>query len=63
MFDLSKLEKIQTPQDLREQAGSREALAYLASTDWYSLRCIEEKTPVPEAILKARALARSKVIP
>lgn len=63
MFDLSKLEKIQTPQDLREQAESREALVYLASTDWYSLRFIEEKTPVPEAILKARALARSKVIP
>ena len=36
MFDLSKLEKTQTPQDLQAQADSREALAYLASTDWYS---------------------------
>lgn len=63
MFDLSKLEKTQTPQDLQAQADSREALAYLASTDWYSLRFLEENTPVPAAILVARAVARGKVIP
>ncbi|MEW5505202.1 hypothetical protein ACU684_16100 [Pseudomonas sp. LF135] len=63
MFDLSKLEKTPTPQELQAQADSREALAYLASTDWYSLRFIEQHTPVPEAILAARAVARSKVIP
>lgn len=62
MFDLTKLEKTQTPQDLKAQADSREALAYLASTDWYSLRFLEEKKPVPETILAARALARAKVI-
>ncbi|OZO05121.1 hypothetical protein K0P33_07640 [Pseudomonas sp. ArH3a] len=63
MFDLSKLEKTPTPQELQAQAESREALAYLASTDWYSLRFIEEQTPVPEAVLAARATARAKVIP
>ncbi|AZF51651.1 hypothetical protein C4J85_1150 [Pseudomonas sp. R4-34-07] len=62
MFDLTKLEKTQTPQDVKAQADSREALAYLASTDWYSLRFMEDKTPVPEAILAARAVARRKVI-
>ncbi|OPA92419.1 hypothetical protein BFW87_17570 [Pseudomonas fluorescens] len=62
MFDLSKLERTLTPQDIQAQADSREALAYLLSTDWYSLRFIEENKPVPEAILAARAVARSKVI-
>ncbi|AZE65542.1 hypothetical protein SAMN05216475_4030 [Pseudomonas synxantha] len=62
MFDLSKLEKNQTLQDLQAQADSREARAYLASTDWYSLRFLEENTPIPENVLAARAEARGKVL-
>ena len=38
------------------------ALAYLASTDWYQIRFIEEGIFVPEDILAKRAAARKSII-
>lgn len=62
MFDLSQVQKIKTDAVLEQELTSKEALAYLASTDWFGLRLLEENKPIPPDILAARSLARSKVI-
>lgn len=35
---------------------------YLASTDWYVIRCMDDGTPVPEEIRTARANARASIV-
>lgn len=44
-------------------AASHDALAYLASTDWYVSRLAETGTAIPEAVATNRAIAREKVLP
>lgn len=41
-----------------KQIAKEEALAYLASTDWYVVRFSETGEPIPEEIKQARADAR-----
>lgn len=40
-------------------AVEQEARKVLADTDWYVLRFIEEKTPIPADVRKSRAKARA----
>lgn len=40
---------------------NQEALAYLASTDWYVVRFAETGVAIPEDVVQARAEARSKI--
>lgn len=50
---------------VQEQArikSNADARAYLAETDWYTLRQVETGQPVPEDILTARQSARDAVV-
>lgn len=47
---------------VEQERVNSEALAYLASTDFYVVRFMEEGTPYPEEIKLARAEARAKII-
>lgn len=49
-------------EEVAQAAINSEALAYLASTDFYVVRFMEEGTPYPEEIKLARAEARAKII-
>lgn len=54
-----------TQAELDQQAidtTNAESRAYLASTDWYVIRQQETGVAIPQDILDARNLARSKVI-
>lgn len=42
--------------------ASQEALEYLDSTDWYSIRQLESGVLVPQSILDKREAARLKVV-
>lgn len=52
--------------DITELVARREtnaeALAFLASTDWYVIREMDEGTPCPEEVKLARAEARQRII-
>lgn len=48
--------------DVTSEYESRDALKYLADTDWYVIREMDNGTPVPENIRQARQDARAKVI-
>lgn len=41
---------------------NREALGYLASTDWYIIREIDSGEPCPDEIKSARAEARARIV-
>lgn len=41
---------------------NREALVYLASTDWLVVRMAENGTPIPADILTKRAEARASIV-
>ena len=43
-------------------AINADALAYLASTDWYVIRWQETGTPMPDNIIAARQSARDRVV-
>ena len=43
-------------------AINEEARAYLNSTDWYVVRFAETGTPIPQDILDARQVARSRIV-
>ena len=56
---------IKTTDDLQEEAQAQaaerarsEALAYLASTDWFVTRLAETGKPVPDDVATKRAAAR-----
>lgn len=54
-----------TSEELAQEAQDKinqEALAYLASTDWYITRLMEADTVIPEEITTLRAEARAKII-
>ncbi len=53
---------IDISEQVNQQKINSEALAYLASTDWYILREMDEGTPCPEEIKTARQEARNKVV-
>lgn len=61
MIDLSQLAKIKTPEDYERDRKATEAKAYLAETDWYGWRLVEEGTPMPEDIKQLRAEARKAI--
>lgn len=45
-----------------QETTNIEALSYLASTDWYIIREIDQGTPCPGEIKQLRAEARSKIV-
>lgn len=47
---------------LEQERINREALEYLASTDWLIIRQTDEGTPCPTEIKQARAEARARVV-
>ena len=50
-----------TAEQLQQELNA-EALAYLASTDWYVIRLQETGIAVPQDVLDARAKARGDII-
>ncbi|WP_342309770.1 hypothetical protein WLF14_14310 [Pseudomonas fluorescens] len=61
MVDWSKLEPIQTEQDLTDVISLDEARAYLKETDWHAFALLEDGTPIPESIKVARTEARATI--
>ena len=59
MIDLSKLEKVRTPQDELTENERAAAIAYLKETDWYVIRQVETGSPVPDEIKEKRLDARN----
>ena len=66
MIDWSK---VKTAQDKEREASEQlqaqinsEALAYLASTDWYVIRSKETGATIPDEILAAREAARARIV-
>src|SRR6478735_4031317 len=47
---------------LEQERINREALQYLAETDWYFIRLMDSRTLVPQEIIEARAAARARII-
>lgn len=45
-----------------QEAINAEALAYLASTDWYIIREIDQGTPCPAEVKAERASARARIV-
>lgn len=62
MIDLSKIERVKTPEDLQKENESSEAVMYLRSTDWYVIRSLETGEAIPDKVKEQRAAARQKVI-
>jgi len=51
----------QTPEEIQAQIN-QEALAYLASTDWYVVRFSETGVAIPDDIKTARQVARDAIV-
>ena len=47
---------------VEQQRINQEALAYLASTDWYIIREIDQGTPCPAEVKAERAAARARIV-
>jgi hypothetical protein len=47
---------------LEQERINREALEYLASTDWMAVRASEGAKPMPEEVKQARAEARARIV-
>lgn len=61
MVDLSKLEKVETPETVDLKAKALVAKAYLETTDYYVIRKLETLEEIPTTVTTKRAEAR-KVI-
>lgn len=61
MVDLSKLEKVETPETVDLKAKALAAKAYLDATDYYPIRKLETLEEIPATVTTKRAEAR-KVI-
>ena len=48
--------------EIEQEAINKEALAYLAATDWYVTRFTESGVQIPEEIKAARAEARARIV-
>lgn len=57
-----EVEIVDITEQVNQEKINAKALAYLASTDFYVVRFMEEGTPYPEEIKLARAEARAKII-
>lgn len=49
-------------EEQKKQRRNAEARYYLASTDWYVIRQMDEGTPVPEEVKVARSEARKSIV-
>jgi hypothetical protein len=49
-------------QSAAQEEINAQALQYLASTDWYVIRCQETGTPIPADVLAERQAARARVV-
>jgi hypothetical protein len=58
LMDGEIFSKDQPPAPIIAPDLKAEALAYLASTDWYIVRFVETQKPVPDDVLDKRAEAR-----
>lgn len=47
---------------VEQERVNQEALAYLASTDWYIIREMDQGTPCPAEIKAERASARARIV-
>lgn len=56
-----EIEILDIEQLVIDEEAAKEALAFLAKTDWYIVRLQETGKPVPEEILDQRAMARLKI--
>ncbi len=54
--------KPEQTEEQKQQRKNAEARYYLASTDWYAIRQMDEGTPVPENIKAARTEARKSIV-
>ncbi|MBD8235673.1 hypothetical protein SOM46_09130 [Pseudomonas fluorescens] len=61
MVDLSKLEPVQTAQDVAAQRDLEQARAYLRETNWHAFALLEDGTPIPDHIKAARTDARATI--
>lgn len=61
MIDLSKLEKIKTPNEINDKADLESAIKYLRDTDWYVIRKLEVKQAIPDDVSKKRTEARDVI--
>jgi hypothetical protein len=61
---MEELEALQESVQVRmdQEAINKEALAYLASTDWMVIRAMDSGEPCPEDVKQARAEARSRIV-
>lgn len=60
-IDFEQVVKVKSPEDLAKEQLAAEALAYLASTDWYVLRFVENGKSVPKDVTAAREVARAHI--
>lgn len=58
MIDWSQM---RTKAQIEQQRLNREAMDYLALTDWYAIRLAETGKPIPEEIAERRAKARATI--
>ena len=56
------VEVVDITQQVEQDKANKEALAYLASTDWYITRQLETGIQVPVEVSLLRAAARAKVV-
>lgn len=65
MIDWSQAKTAEDKQAEAEAAATQkanaEALAYLASTDWYIVRSLDSGKPIPDDIASARQSARDSI--
>lgn len=61
MVDLSKLQKVETKQDLDNKVKIDEAINYLKLTDWYVIRKMEIDEPIPDKVSLKRAESRKLI--
>jgi hypothetical protein len=53
---------VPTISKVEQEKINREALAYLANTDWYVVRKTESGVEIPQDVSQARAEARAKIV-
>jgi hypothetical protein len=56
------VEVIDITAQVEQDRVNREALEYLASTDWMAIRASEGGKPMPEEVKQARAEARARIV-
>ena len=62
MLFRSTIEVIDITAQIEQDRINREALEYLASTDWMVVRAVEGGKPMSEDVKRARAEARARIV-